>query len=108
MALDDGVSRERVIVEATRQALLEDIRRARGRIVAGMLLMLLGSGIATGGWQLSPGLVTLLVWGGVGLTLIPFGLAVVARAAYTISVSRRRLRELDERTALPVARVRSG
>ena len=38
MGLDDGVSRDRVIVEATRRALLDAIRRARTNSVLGVLI----------------------------------------------------------------------
>jgi hypothetical protein len=108
MGLGDGVSRDRVIVEATRRALLDDIRRARTNSVLGVLLVLLGCGIAFGSWTMPIGYPAMFVCGGIGLTLIPSGVAVLARSAYTISASWRRLRELEERTALPVARVRTG
>jgi len=108
MGQDDGVARDRVIAEAKRRALREDIGRARSNGVLGVLLLLLGGGIAFGSWSLPVGYPAMLVCGGVGLTLIPAGLAVLARSAHTISTSRRRLRDLAERTQLPVARVRSG
>jgi hypothetical protein len=107
MGLDDGVARDCVIVAATRHALVDDLRRARRSGVLGVLLSLLGCGVAFGAWTLPIGFTSLVLCGGVGLTMIPCGLAVLARAGYTISISWRRLRELDARTALPVARVRA-
>ena len=103
----DDVARDRVIVAATRRALVDDLRRARSNGVLGVLLALLGCGVAFGAWTLPIGFPSMVVCGGVGLMLIPCGLAVLARAVYTISTSWRRLRELDARTALPVARVRA-
>ena len=108
MGSDDGVSRDRVIVEATRRAMLDEIRRARTNAVMGALLILLGGAIAVGAWAVPLGYPTLLVCGLLGMMLVPAGIAILARSAYSISASWRRLRELEARTALPVARVRSS
>jgi hypothetical protein len=101
MGRDDGLSKDRVIAEATRRALRDDMRRAYVNSVFGAVLVALGAGITFG--ILGVGM---FVWSIFGMMLIPFGVAVIARAAYTIATSRRRLRDLDERTSLPVARVR--
>jgi len=107
MGKDDGVARDCVIVAATRRALVDDLRRARSSALLGVLLALLGCGVAVGAWVLPLGFTSLVVCGGVGLMLIPCGLAILARAVYMIASSWRRLRALDARTALPVARVRA-
>ena len=108
MGHDDGVGRDRVITVATRLALREELQRARRHGVLGVLLAALGAGIAFGAWTLPIGFPALVVGGGIGLTLIPCGLAALARGAYAAAMAGRRLRELDERTGLPVARVHSG
>jgi len=108
MGQDDGVSRDRVIVEATRRALVDDIRRARTNGALGALLILPGGGIALGSWTLPLGPSAMLACVILVVALIPSAAVILARSAYTISASRRRLRELEERTALPVARVRTG
>ena len=108
MGQDDGVARDRVITAATRHALLDDLRRARGHGVIGVLVAMLGAGIALGAWTVPMGFAARILCGGIGLTMIPCSLAIVARAAYAMAAAWRRLRELDARTGLPVARVRSG
>lgn len=108
MGQDDGAARDRVITVATRRALLEDLRRARAHGALGVLLVVLGGGVALGVNALLLGPLGLLLCGGVGLTLILFGLGLTARAAYRMAAAWRRIQELDERTGLPVARVRSG
>jgi hypothetical protein len=109
MGQDDGVARDRVIAEATRHALQGDLRRAWRRLAGGVLLVVLGCAVAAGSAGLPFfGIGLLAIGGSLGLLLIPLGIAVLAGAAYTISSGRRRLRELAERTALPVARVRPG
>lgn len=102
MGRDDELSKDRVVVEATRRALRDDLRRAYVNSVLGALLAALGASITFG--VLGVGM---FVWGLFGMMLIPFGVAVIARSVYTVATSRRRLRDLDERTALPVARVRT-
>jgi len=102
------VARDLVITAATRQALLDTQRRSRRHAVLGALLAVLGAGIALGAWTLPIGFPALLLCGGIGLTIIPCGIAVVARAMYAMAATWRSLRELDERTGLPVALVRSG
>jgi hypothetical protein len=108
MRHDNGVGRDRVITVATRHALREDLRRARSHSVIGVLVAALGAGIALGAWTLPIGFPAMVVCGGIGLTLIPGGLAALARGAYAAVTAWRRIRELDERTGLPVARVHSG
>lgn len=104
----DDASRYRVIMEATRRALQDDIRRARNQILLGLLMILAGSAIGVVLIiVMLLGAPSVLVWGSFGITPIPFGIARLARGAYTIASSRRRLRNLDEQTALPVARVRT-
>jgi hypothetical protein len=102
----DDASRYRVIMEATRRALLDDIGRARSQIFLGVLMVLAGSAIAAVlVMVMLRGAPWVLAWGSFGVTPIPFGIARLARGTCTISASRRRLRSLDAHTALPVARV---
>lgn len=108
MGQDDGVARDRVIAEATRHALQGDLRRAWRRLAGGVLLLGLGCAVAAASAGPFVGVGLLAIGGSLGLLLIPLGIAVLAGAVYTISSSRRRLRELAEQTALPVARVRPG
>jgi hypothetical protein len=98
-----GESRARMIAQATRQALVADIRRARATIPAGLALLAVGGGLVGGVAYARPGLVGALLVGGVGLFTIPFGLAVIVRAAGTMVTARRKIRELDG--FLPTARV---
>lgn len=101
-----GESRNRMITEATRQALIQEARRARRNLPLGVALVLVGAAIATAVWKVTaghvPGVVT-IIGGGTGLMMIPFGIAVLAQSARTISTSRRGVRELE--ASLPVARI---
>jgi hypothetical protein len=99
-----GESRNRMIAQATRQALVQDIARARANIPAGAALVLAGIALVICVWQLGLGLVASVLGGGIGLIVIPLGLAVLGKAAGTIGTSRKKIRELDERM-LPSARV---
>ena len=99
-----GESRDRMITQATRQALVQDIQRARANIPAGGAMVLAGIAIVTVVWQTGLGLVASVLGGGIGLIVIPLGLAVLGRAAATITTSKRKIRELDARM-LPAARV---
>lgn len=106
MGQDDGASRYRVIMEVTRRALQDEIRRARSQILLGVLMVLAGSAIAVVlVVAMRRGTPWMLLWASFGITPIPFGIARLVRGAYTISSSRRRLRNLESQTALPVARV---
>jgi hypothetical protein len=93
-----------MITEATRQALIQDALRARNNIPFGVGLMLAGAAIAAVFWKVWLGLVLTILFGGAGLMMIPFGIAVLAQSARTISTSRRGVREL-EASSLPVARI---
>lgn len=109
MGQDDGVARDRVIAEATRHALQGDLRRAWRHFAGGVIILALGGAVAAASAGMPFfGVGLLAISGSLGLLLIPLGLAVLAGAVYTISSSRRRLRELAEQTTLPVARVRPG
>jgi hypothetical protein len=99
-----GESRDRMITQATRQALVQDIQRARANIPAGGGMVLAGIAIVALVWQTGLGLVASVLGGGIGLIVIPLGLAVLGRATATITMSKRKIRELDARS-LPAARV---
>lgn len=99
-------SRERMITQATRQALMADARRARSNIPYGAGLMIAGMAVAGIFWQAALGLVITILGAGIGLMMIPFGIAVLAQSTRTITTSRRQLRELDAATSLPPARIR--
>jgi hypothetical protein len=107
MGRDDGVARELVVVEATRRALLDRCRSAWLTLAFGVVLMLIGGTIEFAAWTAPLGL-TPIMYSGIGLVVIAFGFATVARAVWAYASSRRRLRELAARTQLPVARVRAG
>jgi hypothetical protein len=104
----DDASRYRVIMDATRRALQDDLRRAQNQMLLGLLMILAGSAIAVVLVAVMLlGAPSMFVWGSFGITPIPFGIARLVRGACTLASSRRRLRNLDEQTALPVARVRT-
>ena len=104
MESESAQSPHRMIALATRQALVEDARRARTGLAGGGTLTLVGMCIAGLTWQGQLGLILTLLAGGIGLVLGCFGLAYIGRAAYTIRAVKRRVRELDI-LALPPARV---
>ncbi|HWO20299.1 MAG TPA: hypothetical protein VNO30_16130 [Kofleriaceae bacterium] len=106
MGSDDGAARYRVIMEATRRALREDIHRARTQMLAGALMILTGSAVAVVLVSVMLlGAPSVLIWGSFAITPVPYGIARLTRGARTAAASRRRLRHIDEQTALPVARV---
>jgi hypothetical protein len=105
MGPDDGASRYRVIMEATRRALREDIHRARNQMLLGVLMALAGSAIGIVLVIVALFAPSALIWGSFAVAPLPLGLARLARGAHTIAASRRRLRHIDEQTALPAARV---
>lgn len=98
-------SRDRLIREAKRKELIDGARRARVSIPVGIAVGLAGAGIAyfaIRGGILGPALSIFVA--GIGLVLVPAGIAIIARAIATIGTARRQIRELDA-LALPAARV---
>ena len=98
-------SRDRVIRQAKRKELVDGARRARANIPIGIIVSLVGAGIAyfaIRGGVLGPAFSILVA--GLGLVLVPAGIAVIARAITTIGIARRQVREIDA-LALPAARV---
>lgn len=95
MSTSDGeareAARERVAVEAARKALIEDARSARTGLPIGGGLISAGILIATAASLLPVGLIGLIFIGGIGLLMIPFGIAVIARSARTMAQAKRGL-----------------
>ncbi|HEY5937308.1 MAG TPA: hypothetical protein VIU61_21815 [Kofleriaceae bacterium] len=98
-------SRDRLIREAKRKELVDGARRARVNIPIGITVSLVGAGIAyfaiRGGFF---GPAFSIFVAGLGLVLVPVGIAIMARAITTIGIAHRQVRELDA-LALPAARV---
>ncbi len=89
-------SRARLILDAQRQALVQDMRRARRSLPSGIVLIVLGAALATTGLVLPLTVMSLVFIVGLGMMMIPFGIAVLARAWQTLTAAPRKLRELDE------------
>jgi multisubunit Na+/H+ antiporter MnhG subunit len=100
MGRDDGLSKDRVVVEATRRALRDDLRRAYANSVLGATMVAFGAGLTFGVLG-----VRLFTSSTFGMMVTPFGVAVLARAVYTIATSWRRLRDPDGRTSLARKRI---
>ncbi len=90
-----GESRDRLIVEAKRQALLQDHVRARRAIPGGVFLILFGTALTTSVLVIQIGLVYTVFGGFIGLCMIPFGIATLAKAAYSYASTPKKLKELD-------------
>lgn len=101
-----GESRDRMITQATRQALVQDIQRARGNLPGGAALVAAGIALVVLVWQLGLGLVMTVLGAGVGMIVIPLGIAVLGKAAATITTSKKKIRELDARSLAPARVVR--
>jgi hypothetical protein len=99
-----GESRDRMIAQAMRQSLVQDIERANKTIPAAAAVMLTGMLIVIVVWIYTPGLVLTVLGGGIGMILIPMGIALLGKALAAIRTSKRKIRELDTRQ-LPSARV---
>jgi hypothetical protein len=97
-------SRDRLIVQAKRKALIDDVRRARRSLPSGIVLVAVGAGITAAGLILPLGPFPMMAVSLFGLAVVPFGVAILGRAAYTITSAPRKIRELDT-LALAPARV---
>ncbi|HEU0036263.1 MAG TPA: hypothetical protein VFQ53_36875 [Kofleriaceae bacterium] len=96
-------SRDRMIAEARRKALIDDASSARAGLVGGPVLVVLGAGLLWFVTQAIIGLASVFV-GGIGCILISLGIAVLARSIYKRRTSFARLRELDAER-VPAARI---
>jgi hypothetical protein len=97
----DEDARQRLIADAKVQHARDQLRSARGTMPFGVILIALGIAISAAALLLPLGLVGKPMIAGLGLLLIPGGLAVVIRCAVTIARTRKELRESE----LPSARV---
>ncbi|MEJ7602389.1 MAG: hypothetical protein WKG01_31130 [Kofleriaceae bacterium] len=100
--MEPDLARERLILAAKRKALVDGARRARLAIPAGVLFSI--SGLALAYLVRRYGLLLSILVGGVGLVMLPLGIAIVARAVTTIGTARKQVRALDA-SAIPAARV---
>src|SRR5262245_51422057 len=96
----DDEARRHLIARATLQNARDEARRARTNIPIGVVLVAIGTTIATLAALLPLGLVGSVLISGIGFVFVPSGIAVIVRAASTISRSKKRIRELEP----PVAR----
>jgi hypothetical protein len=97
----DEEARQQLIAQATIQHAREQIQHARTNMPYGVVLVVLGAGLALAAGVLPLPLIGMTIIGGLGLLLIPCGLAVLIRAGVTISRSQRQLRA----AAMPAAKV---
>ena len=100
--MEPDLARERLILAAKRKALVDGARRARLAIPAGIVVS--ARGLVLAYVFRTHGLLISILLGGVGLVLLPLGIAIAARAVATIGAARRQIRELDA-SAIPPARV---
>ncbi|HEY5947441.1 MAG TPA: hypothetical protein VIV40_18185, partial [Kofleriaceae bacterium] len=92
--------RQRLIVQATLQAAQQDAKRARVNLPLGVVLFMIGVALCVALMMLPVGLVGTVVIGGIGMVLIPAGVAVIVKAAAAIARANR----LDREYQLPAAR----
>ena len=98
-------SRDRLIREAKRKEMVDGARRARINIPVGIAVGLAGAAIAYYAVHAKVlGAIVSIFIAGLGLIMVPVGIAIMARAITTIGMARRHVRELDA-LALPAARV---
>ena len=99
---DEG--RVRIVAQATRQAVVDDVRRARRSTLAGGVGVGVGVGLAALGWLIPDWTGWAVSVAGIGVCVALFGVLRIARALGTWFVATRRLRGIDAR-ALPSARI---
>lgn len=89
----DDEARRQLIEQAIIQAAREDAKHARANLPLGMVLVGVGVALATGFALLPVGLVGHVLGIGLGMMMIPCGLAVIIKAAVTIARSNKILRD---------------
>lgn len=97
----DEEARQHLIAQAKVQHAREQLKHARTNLPFGIVLVALGAGLAIAAGLLPLGLVGVTVIGGLGLLLIPCGLAVLIKSGVTIARSQRQLRAAE----MPSARL---
>ncbi|MEO8699114.1 MAG: hypothetical protein ABI867_03690 [Kofleriaceae bacterium] len=101
--MESDSSRDQMILLATREALRAEITRGKISTRSGMWIASVGIAMVIAVALAWGTLLATLVGGGMGLIMVPFGLAVVARGARQITSAQKKLRDLEPK--LPVARL---
>ena len=92
----DDEAAKRLIAAATVQEARQQAKRARVNLPIGIVLTVLGIGITIAVRASPLGLIPTVIGGGIGLVLIPAGVAVIVKAAAAIARESRVVRELGD------------
>jgi predicted phage tail protein len=101
--VDADSSPEHMLLVATQQELRAEITRGRSNARSGAWIASIGAAMAIAVAVAWGSLLATLVGGGMGLIMVPFGLAVIGRGARQIVCAQKKLRALEPK--LPMARL---